>query len=119
LGIVRKPRGSGGITTRVTRGYAIPGDGGHGPSSWVAQISCIPKVLNGPAPWLGTPQVACVDWMSGGSLVIGVPAVSTLPNQQLPGVCMSLTSPTSPFVGLAKNPLCVKLLFETVFAQSS
>ena len=85
----------------------------------MAQISWSANVLVGPAPWLGTPQVPCVDWMSGGSLVIGVPLVFTLPNQQLPGVFWSLISAASPLVGLPKNPLCVNVLCETVLAQSS
>ena len=85
----------------------------------MAQISWIASVLVGPAPWLGTPQVACVDWMLGGSLVIGAPLVLVLPNQQLPGVFWPLISPASPLVGLPKNPLCVNVLWETVLPQSS
>ena len=46
----------------------MPGAGGQGPRSWLAQISWSASVLVAAAPWLGTPQVPCVDWMSGGSL---------------------------------------------------
>src|SRR5205809_728986 len=80
---------------------------GHDPNTWVAQITCAVSVLPRAAPAWTTPHVPLVCCSFSGAVV--TPSGSVFSCQQLPGVCRAEISARSPFVGLAKVPLSLKV----------